>query len=362
MDFNQSPKRGQFLYCKKSKKMIFISLLVLILFLFFLDLFLTLIFSFSFFNINNKFFNIIFLNSHIFLIYKIFFKLILPHVLSIILVGLALGVAGAVLQIFLENPLADPGLLGISTGGSLAGFFGAWIFKYYSLEFGVFSYAVSALLGVFSLMLVLIKFSIGGVGERIRKTGLAGIILLGLGLNTCFSALMSLFMVFLNQENLNQLMIWSLGDFQAPDFGMVILATLLIFFGLIILFLNTQNLDKLNFGARAAFSMGVDLIKLKQKIIIALSLILAGSVILAGPIGFVGLLCPHFARFFLGTRSKILIMASGFFGVIWLLLADLISTSFLQSRVPVGAVSALIGGPIFILFLLKLGRLNQHEC
>jgi len=320
--------------------------------LFFLDLLLSLSFSLGF-NFDLKKIILEFLNP---LVLKIFWVLILPHVLSVILVGLSLGVSGAVLQIFLQNALADPGLIGVSAGGSLFGFFGSLLFKFFYQSLSIFAYAFFSLMGVFAVMFFLLKLS---MNLRINKLGVAGIILLGLGLNTCFSAVMSLLVVFLNQENLSALMIWGLGDFQTPSYWILLMAVGFMIVGLSFLILNINNLDKLNFGSRAAFSMGVDLRKLKKSILVAVSLMMGGAVILAGPIGFVGLLSPHFARFFVGAKVKILLITSGFFGVIWLLLADLISGSLMAGRIPVGVICALLGGPVFILFLLRLGNVKS---
>lgn len=340
------------MYLKESKKAVsakktrLIGLVLIIVILFLADLFLSLESALGWgwiFNLNK-------------LALKIFLALILPHVLAVILVGFSLGITGAVLQIFLQNALADPGLLGVSAGGTVFGFCGNFLFKFLDHGVTILTNALFSLIGVFAVMFFLVRTSLG---VRMNRLGVAGIILLGLGLNTCFSALMSLLIVFLNQENLSQLMLWSLGDFQVPSYALLLLALLLVGLGFFILLLDINNLDKLNFGFRAAFSMGVNLIKLKKSILFSLSLMMAGAVILAGPIGFVGLLAPHFARFFVGSRVKILLGVSGFSGVIWLLLADLISGSVMQGRIPVGVVCALLGGPLFILFLLEQGSLKS---
>ncbi len=321
--------------------------------LFFLDLLLSFAVSFS---INFDFKRIILSPMLSPLALKIFWLLVFPHVLSVILVGLSLGVSGAVLQIFLQNSLADPGLIGVSAGGSLFGFLGSFLFKFFDQSLNMIFYAFFSLMGVLAVMFFLLKLS---MNFRVNKLGVAGIVLLGLGLNTCFSAIMSLFVVFLNQENLRALMIWGLGDFQTPSYWILLVSFVFMIFGLIFLIFNINNLDRLNFGNRAAFSMGVDLKKLKKSILISVSLLMAGAVVLAGPIGFVGLLSPHFARFFVGSRVKILLIVSGFFGAIWLLMADLLAQVLMQGRIPVGVICALLGGPVFILFLLRLGNFKS---
>lgn len=328
MNSNQSFQKGQFLSCKKRKTALILMLLgVLILAI--LDMGTVLSFDQTLWK-------------------EIIFHLRLPHILAVILVGAGLGLSGAVLQSYLRNPLADPALIGVSSGGSLSTMIFLVMAKTWGWTVSLWGYTGAALLGVFLVLLCLLKLV-----ALIDRLGVAGIILIGIGVNACLGAILGCAMVFLDQAHLDQILMWGLGSFQLPSYGLLSMAFLLILLGLSGLYFIRSDLDKLNFGERSAFSMGVNLQRLRTYVLVAVSLLMAVSVILVGSIAFVGLLAPHFSRHWTGPNSKSLWIGSALCGAIWLLFADLLASFWMEGQLPVGVVSAFLGGPFFIYVLLK---------
>lgn len=335
---NQSPVRGQFSYAKARKKVVFLFLILLIL-IFGVDLLSILWISGG-------------VHSQSYLIWReLLFNLQLPHVLSVLIVGAVLGLSGCVLQLYLRNPLADPALIGLSSGGSLSTACFLMLAKFLSWEVSLWRYTASALLGVLIVLIFLLKLA-----NQLDRLGVAGLILLGIGVNACLGAVLSFAMVFLDQWHLSQILIWNLGAFQVPNDRMVLSGLVLFLMGFLGILGHMDDLDKLNFGERAAFSMGVDLKKLKTKVLLAVSCWVGAAVILAGPMAFLGLLAPHFARFWFGSLARFLLLGSACCGAIWLLVADLLSSFWVDGQMPVGVLCALMGGPFFIYLLIRMAR------
>ncbi len=282
------------------------------------------------------------------------FNLQLPHVLAVVLVGSALGLSGGVLQSYLRNPLADPALIGLSSGGSLSTACFLMLARLENWVVSLWGYVISALLGVFLVLFFLLRLAV-----FLDRLGIAGIILIGIGVNACLGAVLSCAMVFLDQSNLNQVLIWGLGSFQLPSYFLLVLSLGFWIVGSVGVYLILDDLDKLNFGERAAFSMGVNLQKLKIKVLISVSCLMGVAVMLAGPMAFVGLLAPHFARYWTGPRARFLLLGSAICGAVWLLLADLLASFWIEGQLPVGIVCALLGGPFFIGLLIKMARRSR---
>lgn len=274
-------------------------------------------------------------------------KLRLPRLLLASLVGAGLAAAGAGYQGLFRNSLADPFVIGASSGAALgatiaivAGWQGG------ALGFGVTS--VSALVG--TLTSVSIAFGIATVGGRTSTTSL---LLAGVAVSSFLASLVSLLM-FLNDQLLSTIFNWLMGSLATSSWSQLGAAAPLVLSGAVALSLLARALDSLTFGEEAAASLGLRVGWLRAAVVLAASLSTAAAVATAGVIGFVGLIAPHAARKIVGARHGDLIPASSLIGAILLLVADgFARTLIAPTELPVGVLTALLGGPFF-LYLLKM--------
>jgi len=325
------------IFKKKYGSFIFL-FIFLSLFLFILDFFDTGLLVHLFFLKHKEFLSF-------FLYQKILFNLRLPHVLAIILIGFSLGISGAVLQAYFRNDLADPGLMGISAGGSLGS---ALMLIFFWSSLSLFSYTLGALLGAFLALLILLKFS-HSFSTRYQS---AALILLGVGLNALLGGLLTFAITFIKTSHLAPLLFWGMGSLQLPSYFLILIGFIFFLLGFFIIFPVLADLDRLNLGERAAFSLGVNLSRLRVRVLLALAFWIGISVLLSGPIAFIGLLAPHFARRVFGASSnQILLWGSGLFGIFWLLLSDVLVSFYTSTALPIGVACSLLGGPAFIYLL-----------
>lgn len=275
----------------------------------------------------------------------ILFQLRLPHLFVLLLAGIGLGVAGAAIQGLLQNPLADPALLGISSGSSLC-VVSSLVVPSLSLYFPM---PLSAWLGsILAFILILL------VAKMAKTLGVAAVILGGVALNALFGGAISLLYVVANQNALSQALMWTLGGVQLPSWSTGIASVIMTVIGLIILLPQARCLDALALGVENAQYMGVSWIRVRFWVLLGVSLLVSATVILAGPLAFVGLLVPHLARLIVGVRHRCLMPASALLGALLLLLADTVSRSLLYPMlIPLGVVLALIGAPAFLFILWR---------
>jgi iron complex transport system permease protein len=269
----------------------------------------------------------------------------LPRVAVAFLMGMALGASGAVLQGILRNPLADPYILGISSGASLSA---AAVLLSGSYLLGKFTIPVAAFFGA-SVVSVLVGFfgwKRGGIWpERL--------LLAGVGLSFFFHAVLMLLLGISPAERIGRTMFWIFGDLSVTDWALIPYGSLFILAGFVIFLSRAKALNALILGDELAHSLGFSVHKERLFVFISISLMTAASVSLGGIIGFIGLLVPHIMRFFIGADSRVLVPASGIGGGILLCLADLIGKSVMQpAEIPAGIITAIIGSPYF-LYLLR---------
>lgn len=276
---------------------------------------------------------------------EILFSIRLPRVLVALLMGMALGASGAVLQGILRNPLADPYILGISSGASLAAALG--LISGFTI-LGSFTVPVMAFAGsVMSGALVgVLGWKRGGIWpERL--------LLAGVGLSFLFSALLMLLMSISTDEGLRRATLWIFGDLSLSEWSRIPYGLLLVAAGIALSTLRAKALNALILGDDLAHSLGFSPQRERFILFVAVGLMTAASVSLGGMIGFIGLLIPHIMRFFLGADSRLLIAASALGGGALLCIADLISRSLLPPmELPAGVITAIIGAPYF-LYLLR---------
>src|SRR5512135_2186460 len=268
-----------------------------------------------------------------------------PRIIVAALMGMALGASGAVLQGILRNPLADPYILGISSGASLTAAIG--IIGGVTI-FGTFSIPVFAFAGA-----VLTGGIVGVMGWKRGGLWPERLLLAGVGLSFLFSALLMLIMSVSRDEGIRRAMLWIFGDLSMSDWERVPYGVLFVFGGVAISLWRAKALNALILGDEFAHSLGFAPQTERVLLFIAVGLMTAASVSLGGMIGFIGLLIPHIMRFFLGSDSRMLIPASALGGGALLCAADLIARSVLPPmELPAGIITAIIGSPYF-LYLLR---------
>ena len=262
----------------------------------------------------------------------------LPRILTAVAVGGGLAVAGVVFQGILHNPLADPYTLGISSGAafgaSLALLLEISLFGSYSVPLFAFAGALATLAAV----LYLASFD----GQMRSDT----MILAGVIVGAILAAGIS-FMKYQADEQVSVIIFWLMGSFASRSWQHVAAAGLAAALGFLVVLAYGRDLDILTLGDRSATSLGVEANRVRRTLLITASLVAAVCVSVSGIIGFVGLIVPHLMRFLVGPGNRRLAAASFLAGGVLLLAADTVSRTALPREVPVGVLTALLGGPLF---------------
>jgi iron complex transport system permease protein len=276
----------------------------------------------------------------------IIWELRLPRVLLACCVGAGLGIAGAGYQGLFRNPLADPFVIGASSGAAL----GAALAIAGGMQASLFGLETASLAGLAGALLAVgVVYGIAAVG---RQVPILSLLLAGATVSSFFGALVSLVM-FLSDEKLAAIFGWLMGSLSGRGWPVLGRMAPLIFAGCFTLWLLSRSLDSLTFGEETAASLGLRLARVRALVVIAASLATAACVAAAGVIGFVGLIAPHVARLMFGARHVLVIPVSGLVGMLLLVVADTVArTVAAPAELPVGIVTALLGCPFF-LYLLK---------
>ena len=268
----------------------------------------------------------------------------LPRILTAALVGSGLAISGVVFQGILLNPLADPYTLGVSAGAA----FGASLAILFNIAFlGTYSVPLFAFIGAASTLLFVIYLSSSSAGFSSSNLILSGIIVAAI-----LSAGIS-FIKYIADEQVSVIIFWLMGSFGSKTWADVGLTSVFVCIGLIIFMYFARDLNLMALGNRTASSLGVDTRKVTIILLVTASLIAAVCVSVSGIIGFVGLLIPHMMRFLTGPDNRRLIPISLLAGAILLLGADTITRAVLPSEIPIGVLTALIGGPFFCYIFRK---------
>lgn len=276
----------------------------------------------------------------------IIWDLRLPRLLLACFVGAGLGTAGAGYQGLFRNPLADPFVIGASSGAALGATL-AIISGWEGHVLGLAFIPAAALTG--ALLAVAAVYGVATVG---RQVPVLSLLLAGVAISSLVGALVSLLM-FLNDEKLMSIFGWLMGSLSGRGWSTLVMAVPLILIGSLSLWMRSRPLDALAFGDETAASLGMNLGRLRGAVVLSASLATAASVAAGGVIGFVGLIAPHMARSLVGARHALVIPASGLLGALLLLIADNVArTIAAPAELPVGIVTALLGSPFF-LYLLK---------
>jgi iron complex transport system permease protein len=276
---------------------------------------------------------------------EILFSIRAPRVVVAALMGMALGASGAVLQGILRNPLADPYILGISSGASLSAVLGI---------LGGLAFLSDFTVPVLAFIGAIVTGSIVGIMGW-KRGGLwpERLLLAGVGLSFLFSSLLMLIMSVSSDEGIRKAILWIFGDLSMSEWSRVPYGLAFVLAGIILSGTKARALNALILGDEFAHSLGFTPHRERFILFVAVGLMTAASVSLGGMIGFIGLLVPHIIRFFMGSDGRVLIPASALVGGALLCVADLISRSVIPPmELPAGIITALIGSPYF-LYLLR---------
>lgn len=273
----------------------------------------------------------------------------LPRILLTLIVGAGIAATGAAIQGLFRNPLADPALIGASSGAALFAA-GYMVLNLHNSAWGFLGLAGSAFCGGFITTLLVLK-----IGQR--NGTIASILLAGVAINAIAIAGVSLFSYLSSDLQLRSVAFWALGSFNGADWSGVVLA-LVIPLVVILLYRNSQKLNAMTLGDLEAAHLGIDVGRLRTRIILYTAVITGVSVALVGIIAFIGLVVPHLIRMTLGSNHYVVIPGSACLGALLLLLADTLCRLVIApAELPVGVLTALLGGPFFIyLVMTQKGR------
>jgi len=270
----------------------------------------------------------------------------LPRTLAVVLVGAALALCGTIMQALFENPLAEPGLLGVSNGAGV-GLIAAVMLG--GGELSGWSISLCAILGALLITAILLRFAR-------RHLSTSRLLLAGVALGIICSALMTWAVYFSTSFDLRQLMYWMMGGFGGVDWHQGWLMALLVP-AILWAALQAQPLNMLALGETSARQLGMPIGFWRNVLVIVIGWLVGVSVALAGAIGFIGLVIPHMLRLCGLTDHRTLLPASAVAGAVTLLVADIIARLALTAaELPIGVVTATLGAPVFIWLLLKSGR------
>ncbi len=278
---------------------------------------------------------------------QVIWELRLPRTLLAVAVGCGLALTGAVLQVLLHNPVAEPGLIGISSGSGMCAVFAIYLAHMAGLDIPAWGISVAAFMGALGVTFLLMRLSRQGLfgGSRL--------LLLGVAIGIATNALTTWLLYFSDDQALRAIMFWLMGSLS---YGQLHPAYWWIPFFAVVVWLALQyhKLSLLQLGPYQAQLMGLDLKRTRRQFVWAVCFISGMCVALAGIIGFIGLVVPHLLRLISKDSIKFTIPASMVSGSLLLLIADTVSRSVLDAgELPVGVVTASIGAPLFIYLLVK---------
>jgi iron complex transport system permease protein len=277
--------------------------------------------------------------------YAILLEIRMPRIFLAAAVGASLAVAGASYQALLRNPLAEPYLLGVSNGAAVGTmialvFFGTW----------EWSRPLMAFTGALAATFVVYRLAQGRAGASPERLILAGVIV-----TTFLSSAIVFVTTLMDATRIRSFTFWLLGDLSGTTTSLLALAMIVTVAGTAMLAANSRSLNLLMLGERDAFDLGVEVGRVRLVVFFVASLLVGSSVASSGSVGYVGLVVPHLVRLSLGSDNRITIPSAAFAGALFVVVADTVARTIIAPReLPVGAITALIGAPLFV-YLLKRG-------
>jgi len=283
--------------------------------------------------------------------YDIFVRVRIPRIILAALVGAALAASGVVLQAILRNPLAEPYILGISSGAGLGVLVAVLCGANWQL------WAGSPLAGMAFLFALATVWLVWLIGHLAGGSGITSLLLAGVVVNAFFSAVIMLLTSLIDSEQLRTIVFWLMGNITEKDFSSLLLSAIFIVAGILGLFTLCQKFNVLTFGSQEAQSLGVNP-RVVTLIAFALaSFITAVAVGLSGLVGFVGLIVPHSVRLVLGPDHRQLLPASALISAAFVVICDTAARTIIApAQLPVGVITAIVGGPVFLLLLARYSK------
>lgn len=277
----------------------------------------------------------------------------LPRAVLGLMVGASLAVSGAVMQGLFRNPLADPGLVGVSSGASLGAVLlivlGSSFFGPLFAVFGFYALPVAAFIGGLITTLLLYK-----IATRSGQTSVATMLLAGIALGALAGAVTGVLIFMADDKQLRDLTFWGLGSLAGANWMKILSAGPIILVSLAVVPFLARGLNALTLGEAAAFHMGIPVQRLKNIAIVSVAASTGASVAVSGGIGFVGIVVPHVLRMVIGPDHRYLLPASALLGGTLLIFADMIARTIVPpAELPIGIITAFAGAPFFLWILLR---------
>ncbi|MCG3096182.1 iron ABC transporter permease [Lactococcus petauri] len=274
----------------------------------------------------------------------------MPRTLVVLIAGTALAMAGYIIQTIVDNPLADAGTLGITSGASAGAVLFLFLSQWLKLSGSwIFMYPLFALLGGLFSFTLLYHLALKKNVSNIQ------VLLIGLGITALFQALITLAQLSINRFDFQQVAVWLSGDIWQTDKTFISVNLVLLIIGLVIFIFFRKELDLLSLGQEMATSLGLNVKQSKMQFYILALLFASIGVLLVGGLAFIGLIAPHIARELVGFESKKRALMTALVSMIILLLADSLSQIIIApSSLPLGFMVALIGAPYYIYLIQKI--------
>ncbi len=275
---------------------------------------------------------------------SILFDIRVPRVLLAACVGASLAAAGAGLQSLLRNPLAEPYLLGVSNGAALGTMLAFVFFEQFEWSRPVLAFA-----GAGAATFAVYQMARSRAGMNVERLVLSGVIV-----TTFLSSIIVLLTSLVDAAKLRSFTFWLLGDLSQSTQNGVYLAFVIAIIGTVVLASQARALNLMMIGERDAFDLGVEVGRVRMIVFIAVSALVGSTVAASGSVGYVGLIVPHLVRLSAGSDNRLVVPFSALAGAIFVVMADLVARTAIAPReLPVGAITALIGAPLFIYLLRK---------
>ena len=270
----------------------------------------------------------------------------LPRVVLGFIAGASLAICGSGFQGIFKNPMADPFVLGVSSGAALGASIGI-VLHFDSGFLGMSGTTLLAFVGAF--LTIGLVYNISRVGKKVPVSTL---LLSGIAVSQTLSAGISVMMV-MNRQSMDQIMFWTMGSLNGKGWNQIVMILPYVIVGILLLLTSCRELDIMLTGEDTAIQLGVNVEFLKKKVLFASSIITAAVISVTGIIGFVGLVVPHVVRMIAGPKHRTLMPLSLLFGGTFLIICDTLARSVAAWEIPVGVITSLCGGPFFIYLLRK---------
>ncbi|MBN1076571.1 FecCD family ABC transporter permease [Clostridium botulinum] len=272
----------------------------------------------------------------------------MPRIILAVAVGMGLSVVGVVMQAIVKNPLADPYILGISSGASLGA--NLAVILGIGTMFGSNYIGIMGFIGAFSISIIVLV--VANVGGRSNSTKL---LLSGMALSSVCSSFAS-FMVYISNDSqkLKTITFWLMGSLAGAKWNEIVIILIIVVVGSVFFITQNRTLNLMLLGDEVSITLGTDLHKYRIVYLLVTSLIIGIIVYASGIIGFIGLIIPHIVRMIFGTDHKKVIPISGLLGAIFLIYADVLSRVLIKgTEVPIGILVSIIGAPCFVYLMIK---------